>query len=953
MADVSVEFGAKDTGLEQTLQTVQDELTRLNEEVKSGELSFDELQRAMRDISKAERVQDQLMGMADAAQDAGDSASDAAPEIDDAGDSMNEMGDSATDAGEKSEMGFAQMALAVAAGQAAVELAMGAIKAAIDAVTGTFDKFGQAIDRGAELDILSTRTGVASDELARLGRALDNTGASGDMLGPVFDRMNRAIAEASDGSGAAGEALAKLGINIQDLKTLSPEQQFEKIGTALSSVADRSERADMAIDIFGRGSGTRLLRLFEDYPGAIGQANRQLGIFPSIMAEMSASFEAVSTEMNAAREKVVEFATGILSRMMPAIEAIATGLASIDAAALGQKLADAFLGGQKAMGGFQAAIDAFQVGNIMDALNILWESTKLQSLQTANEVGRNLIAGFKSAGDFLGEIFDLNGALVRYMKGTFIFIGGKLQEALGGAVLGFIESLPEVLRKLNPVIGLVESSIRKGVTKAAEEANDQFALMYHSVDELKHQFVGAGSRISENMNKNLETTGDLIGGLDERAEALKKRQDEITAAVEKTNEEKGKGGPIDEEAKAAAEERAKREREAKDAIEESIASKKRSVQYQIDLNEAIVSGNTDEQKRIQNLIDAEKLQERINQLTDQFQKSMGLTKDEAKDMATAFASSEAAAKNIPNQIKTTLTADNEAFNKAIDDTLQKLSGLPDRKTTQMALDTGEWKSLEQLKKDIELFPNKKSVQMLIEQTGKTIEQLREEINGIPASKQIEIAMNVIGTGDVDAARRILDAVQNKNVEAAAKTTGFSDVQELKGALDGIPRQKVAEAIMRITGATDLDEAIGKLSQMSSREWETVVKIAGMEDVKNARIQIQDELKGIPDEKRIKAAVEASGLKDVDELKQAIKLLENKDVIVKAAVDRSEIDALKDVGVDMKVIPKIDKESLKDQIDVAVQGSKGSEHLTSIDKVVEAIKGLVEKIEGKLPMQALA
>jgi hypothetical protein len=420
MADVSVEFGAKDTGLEQTLKTVQDELTRLNEEVKSGELSFDELQRAMRDISKAEKVQDQLMGMADAAQDAGDSASDAAPEIDDAGDSMNEMGDSATGAGEKSEMGFAQMALAVAAGQAAVELAMGAIKAAIDAVTGTFDKFGQAIDRGAELDILSTRTGVASDELARLGRALDNTGASGDMLGPVFDRMNRAIAEASDGSGAAGEALAKLGINIQDLKTLSPEQQFEKIGTALSSVADRSERADMAIDIFGRGSGTRLLRLFEDYPGAIDQANRQLGIFPSIMAEMSASFEAVSTEMNAAREKVVEFATGILSRMMPAIEAIATGLASIDAAALGQKLADAFLGGQKAMEGFQAAIDAIKLGEFGKAFELIFESIKLQVMQTGNEVVNNFKAAFQTAADFIQDRFSRHGSmLMTYIDGAF------------------------------------------------------------------------------------------------------------------------------------------------------------------------------------------------------------------------------------------------------------------------------------------------------------------------------------------------------------------------------------------------------------------------------------------------------------------------------------------------------------------------------------------------------
>jgi predicted nuclease with TOPRIM domain len=530
MADVSVEFGAKDTGLEQTLQTVQDELTRLNEEVKSGELSFDELQRAMRDISKAEKVQDQLMSMADATQDAGDAASDAAPQVDDAGDSMNDMGDSATGAGEKSEMGFAQMALAVAAGQAAVELAMGAIKAAIDAVTGTFDKFGQAIDRGAELDILSTRTGVASDELARLGRALDNTGASGDMLGPVFDRMNRAIAEASDGGGAAGEALAKLGINIQDLKTLSPEQQFEKIGTALSSVADRSERADMAIDIFGRGSGTRLLRLFEDYPGAIDQANRQLGIFPSIMAEMSASFEAVSTEMNAAREKVVEFATGILSRMMPAIEAIATGLASIDAAALGQKLADAFLGGQEAMKGFQAAIDAIKIGEFGKAFELIFESIKLQLMQTGNAIITNFTAAFKTVGDVMAEIFRADGPSFMAIRSAFDFVANYAKEKIAGA-------MSEMFASMGPAFAGISESLKQH-SDAGALAAELALLRIEAAAGLAAEDIGnaLGGSVDK-FKENLAESESKFFDIETQQAKVAALQDEITAAVEKTNEE--------------------------------------------------------------------------------------------------------------------------------------------------------------------------------------------------------------------------------------------------------------------------------------------------------------------------------------------------------------------------------------------------------------------------------
>ena len=66
MADVSVEFGAKDTGLEATLKTVQAEMSRLETEIKSGELSFNDLNTAMRDLAKADKVQNQLQAMAQA-----------------------------------------------------------------------------------------------------------------------------------------------------------------------------------------------------------------------------------------------------------------------------------------------------------------------------------------------------------------------------------------------------------------------------------------------------------------------------------------------------------------------------------------------------------------------------------------------------------------------------------------------------------------------------------------------------------------------------------------------------------------------------------------------------------------------------------------------------------------------------------------------------------------------
>jgi hypothetical protein len=881
MADVSVEFGAKDTGLEQTLQTVQDELTRLNEEVKSGELSFDELQRAMRDISKAEKVQDQLMGMADAAQDAGDSASDAAPEIDDAGDSMNEMGDSATGAGEKSEMGFGQMALAVAAGQAAVELAMGAIKAAIDAVTGTFDKFGQAIDRGAELDILSTRTGVASDELARLGRALDNTGASGDMLGPVFDRMNRAIAEASDGSGAAGEALAKLGINIQDLKTLSPEQQFEKIGTALSSVADRSERADMAIDIFGRGSGTRLLRLFEDYPGAIDQANRQLGIFPSIMAEMSASFEAVSTEMNAAREKVVEFATGILSRMMPAIEAIATGLASIDAAALGQKLADAFLGGQEAMKGFQAAIDAIKLGEFGKAFELIFESIKLQLMQTGNAIITNFTAAFKTVGDVMAEIFRADGPSFMAIRSAFDFVANYAKEKIAGA-------MSEMFASMGPAFAGISESLKQH-SDAGALAAELALLRIEAAAGLAAEDIGnaLGGSVDK-FKENLAESESKFFDIETQQAKVKGLQDEITAAVEKTNEETKK-------------------------TNEHLAETPQHTDK--------IKGDFDQMMRDMQI---------AGSATGGLSSGLSGAVQPANNLAGAVGGVSGEAKTLKEHIDQINQEKMEVDTRPFRERLNEVRGDLDYLLKDLLGTSVQNVDLSSLTSKFGIFSNGlDGPEIKLEQLNRLVKALQE---ADPA--QVQIIVDEMGSAEKK--MRMLGDLAREQFEGIDATPR-------------IDREAVGEGVnwTKDTIETALAEFKPKISpEVNEPQLNSVVEEIRQEIESSLGEPVTLDLEGSDGAQQAKSEVDS-------EFADPISLGLNPDVDFAREVVESgfsdpvpmELDAQRSIG-------EI-REQLKEEIDLSLSSSKGTEHLTSIDKLVDAIKSAVEKIEGKLPMQALA
>jgi hypothetical protein len=873
MADVSVEFGAKDTGLEQTLKTVQDELARLNDEVKSGELSFDELQSTMRKVAQAEKLEQQLQAIADETRGAGDAASDAAPEIDDAGDSMDEMGNSATGAGQKSEMGFAQMAAAVAAGQAAVELAMGAIKGAIDAVTGTFGKFSEAIEKGAELDILSTRTGVASGELARLGRALDNTGASADMLGPVFDRMNRAIAGGGEEGGKASAALAKIGITVEELKALSPDEQFEKIGRALSGVTDFSERADIAMDIFGRGSGTRLLRLFEDFPGAMAQADRQLGLFPSIMNEVSRSFEAISTETKAAQQKMVEFATGILSRVTPAIEAIATGLASIDAAALGQQLADAFVGGEKAMKGFQSALDAIKIGEFRLAFDLVFESIKLQAMQTSNELRGRLTAAFTTATKAISEIFgpgsgfatatidsiSLIGMLgAKAFAEAFIRVTPAVREMLVAPLKSFIDLIPGLAPAFELGFAAGEKASDKAIAamKASlggweNEISEQTQTANQSVLNFLDNAKNAVKEIPKTFAEEYAAIPKVFDDLTAQQAKVAALQDQITGKVAETNTEINEG--VDEQGAAAEELRAQ--------INEQNARRLATVQLQNDLNEAIASGNEKEAERLKALIEDEKAMEKIAKLTKEFAEF--LPEEEAEILAANLVNSERAA------AAATVNANN--LNKA-------LKGAEDPAKT--------------VREQVEAIAQAK--------LDASPERMRERTK--EAREELKKMGDFIGE---DLSRMRLEDILAK---LGLDPENFETTNEKLSAVEG---------------------AIKKLGDADPADITPEVDELGVND----RLKkVQEYLSGL---KKPDATPEINQQTFEDRIEAAKRTLEQ----------------LEDVKVNVE--PVFDPESFQKQIDVAVQSSKGTEHLSHIEKLTEGVKDLLNKIEGKLPLQALA
>jgi len=155
---------------------------------------------------------------------------------------------------------------------------MAAIGAAITApLVGSAKAFSEMGDRIAKA---SARTGVSVETLSELAYAADLSGANLEILEGSLRKMQKAIVAAAEGSESATDALSKLGLTVDDLRGLSPDQQFKLIADRLAQIKSPALRAALAMELFGK-SGTQLLPLMAD--GAKGiealqQQARDLGL---------------------------------------------------------------------------------------------------------------------------------------------------------------------------------------------------------------------------------------------------------------------------------------------------------------------------------------------------------------------------------------------------------------------------------------------------------------------------------------------------------------------------------------------------------------------------------------------------------------------------------------------------------------------------------------------------
>lgn len=185
------------------------------------------------------------------------------------------------------------------------------------AFAGMVAAIKSAVDAGGELQDMMARTGAEGKGLMILQKAFENADMAASQVPQALNRMQKALAGVNEEGEPTNQAFAKLGLSVAELTKLDPAVAFMKIGEAIASIQSPTERAAIAMELFGK-SGGELLKVFNDQ-SAFELAKQQLGGLVDLLPGMASDLDTVGDAFGSLDDKSRQLGAGIVKELMPAL----------------------------------------------------------------------------------------------------------------------------------------------------------------------------------------------------------------------------------------------------------------------------------------------------------------------------------------------------------------------------------------------------------------------------------------------------------------------------------------------------------------------------------------------------------------------------------------------------------------------------------------------------------
>jgi len=200
---------------------------------------------------------------------------------------------------------------------------VGKALAAAFTVTAVVGAVKQFIGAASELQDLSDRTGIAASSLEKLQLAFEQSGIGLDAVTTGIARLEKALV---GGDHAAVSALDKLGLSVEDLKRMAPEDQFLTVADAIGRIQNPTEKAYAAMTIFGKG-GQQLLAGLTGHLKETTDEFQKMGLV--VDDQTIAAADQFGDELVVVGKQLLALVATIVGPLLPALTALARLLVSI------------------------------------------------------------------------------------------------------------------------------------------------------------------------------------------------------------------------------------------------------------------------------------------------------------------------------------------------------------------------------------------------------------------------------------------------------------------------------------------------------------------------------------------------------------------------------------------------------------------------------------------------
>lgn len=338
----------------------------------------------------------------------------------------------------------------------------------------------QVVDRGAAL---ATRLGMTYGEFAGLAHAAAGANVSMEQLGGASQRLELTFAKAAQAPGAARQAFVNLGLSIEQLNGMNASDRFKAIGEAIAALPTEAERAQAAIQIFGR-SGAELLPLFNQGAGAISAAAAEADRFGlALNNAQAADIKGMNDAFTNAYEAIRGVVQQIVARLAPAVravtEAFTTLISGVGGKEIGEAIGEAILDGAR----YFAGVADFFIANVPKVWQYVLDVVKpWLGVWNAGQrvadffrgVGNVLTAAFKTVASVLTQVMGLVlqgiGKLVSAIPGW-----GGVSDQLKAAGTSLRQSSSQLFKEAGQAANAAGQNFRDAVNGRAQEAGQAIA----------------------------------------------------------------------------------------------------------------------------------------------------------------------------------------------------------------------------------------------------------------------------------------------------------------------------------------------------------------------------------------------------------------------------------------------------------------------------------------------